>query len=90
MPGKARNNSHSGSRRASARIPRQFWQTARRAARQVPFMEDLVAAYYCALDKPTPLRAKGIMLAASPISCCLPTPSPISSSGSVLPTTSPF
>lgn len=41
-----------------------FWRTAKRAARQVSFMEDVVAAYYCALDKETPLRAKGILLAA--------------------------
>ena len=42
----------------------KFWRTARRAARQVPFMEDVVAAYYCALDQRTPLRVKGILLAA--------------------------
>ena len=42
----------------------KFWRTARKAARQIPFMEDVVAAYYCALDKETPLRAKGILLAA--------------------------
>jgi uncharacterized membrane protein YkvA (DUF1232 family) len=41
-----------------------FWRTAKRAARHVPFMEDVVAAYYCALDKDTPLRVKGILLAA--------------------------
>ena len=35
-----------------------------RAARQVPFMDEVVAAYYCALDRNTPLRAKGILLAA--------------------------
>ncbi len=45
-------------------VHRKFWRTARKAARQVPFMEELVAAYYCALDKNTPLRAKGILLAA--------------------------
>ncbi len=27
-------------------------------------MEEVVAAYYCAMDKNTPLRAKGILLAA--------------------------
>jgi len=42
----------------------KFWRTAKKAARQIPFMEDVVAAYYCALDKKTPLRAKGILLAA--------------------------
>ncbi|WP_244743156.1 YkvA family protein [Mesorhizobium sp. L-8-10] len=41
-----------------------FWHTAKKAARHVPFMEDVVAAYYCALDKQTPLRTKGILLAA--------------------------
>jgi len=41
-----------------------FWRTARRAARQVPFMEEVVAAYYCALDGRTPLAAKATLLAA--------------------------
>lgn len=47
-----------------AEVRSKFWRTVKRAARQVPFMEDVVAAYYCALDKETPLRAKGILLAA--------------------------
>ena len=42
----------------------KFWRTARKAARQVPFMDEVVAAYYCALDRNTPFRAKGILLAA--------------------------
>lgn len=42
----------------------KFWRTAKKAARQVPFMEDLVAAYYCALDKKTPLKVKAILLGA--------------------------
>lgn len=42
----------------------KFWRTARKAARHIPFMEEVVAAYYCALDKQTPLRAKAILLAA--------------------------
>jgi uncharacterized membrane protein YkvA (DUF1232 family) len=45
-------------------VRRDFWRTARRAARHVPFMEDVVAAYYCALDKQTPLKTKGILLGA--------------------------
>ena len=45
-------------------IRENFWRTAKRAARHVPFMEDVVAAYYCALDKETPLRVKGILFAA--------------------------
>lgn len=42
----------------------RFWRTAKRAARHVPFMDDVVAAYYCAMDSQTPLRAKGILIAA--------------------------
>jgi uncharacterized membrane protein YkvA (DUF1232 family) len=45
-------------------VREKFWRTARKAARQIPFMEDVVAAYYCAMDRDTPLRAKGILLAA--------------------------
>ena len=45
-------------------VREKFWRTARKAARHIPFMEELVAAYYCALDANTPLRARGILLAA--------------------------
>ena len=45
-------------------VREHFWRTARRAARQVPFMEDVVAAYYAALDRRTPLRVRGTLLAA--------------------------
>ena len=45
-------------------VREKFWRTAKKAARQIPFMEEVVAAYYCALDRNTPLRAKGILLAA--------------------------
>ena len=46
------------------RIRQNFWRTAKKAARHVPFMEDVVAAYYCALDSNTPFRAKAILFAA--------------------------
>ncbi len=42
----------------------KFWRTAKKAARHVPFMDEVVAGYYCALDKNTPVRAKAILLAA--------------------------
>jgi uncharacterized membrane protein YkvA (DUF1232 family) len=48
----------------AARVRAKFWRTLKRAARQIPFMEDLVAAYYCALDDQTPTRVRGILLAA--------------------------
>ncbi len=46
------------------RVRNKFWKTMRRAASQIPFMEDLVAAYYCAFDLQTPHRVRGILLAA--------------------------
>lgn len=41
-----------------------FWRTVRRAARHVPFMEDVAAAYFAALDRKTPLKVRGTLLAA--------------------------
>lgn len=46
------------------RVRDGFWKTLRRAARRIPFVEDLVAAYYCALDRRTPVRVRGVLLAA--------------------------
>lgn len=46
------------------RVRKQFWRTVRRAARQIPFVDELVAAYFCALDTRTPTRVRGILLAA--------------------------
>lgn len=45
-------------------VREKFWHTARKAARKVPFMDEVVAAYYCALDNNTPLRTKAILFAA--------------------------
>jgi uncharacterized membrane protein YkvA (DUF1232 family) len=42
----------------------KFWRTAKKAAAQIPFMDEVVAGYYCAMDKHTPLKTKGILLAA--------------------------
>ena len=46
------------------RVRAKFWRTAKRAARQIPFMDEVVAAYYCALDTDTPTRARGVILAS--------------------------
>jgi uncharacterized membrane protein YkvA (DUF1232 family) len=46
------------------RVRSKFWATLKKAARAVPFSEDLVAAYYCALDPATPHRVRGVLLAA--------------------------
>jgi uncharacterized membrane protein YkvA (DUF1232 family) len=50
--------------RREQRVRKQFWSTVRKAARKVPFMEDVVAGYFCALDPKTPARVRGILLAA--------------------------
>lgn len=42
----------------------RFWRTVRRAVGQIPFVEDLVAAYYCALDSKTPLRVRATLMGA--------------------------
>ena len=49
--------------RREKRVRLEFWRTAKRAARYVPFMDELVAAYYCALDPRTPFRVRGPLLA---------------------------
>jgi uncharacterized membrane protein YkvA (DUF1232 family) len=51
-------------RRRETRVRLEFWRTARRAARHIPFMDEVVAAYYCALDPKTPFRVRGTLLAA--------------------------
>jgi uncharacterized membrane protein YkvA (DUF1232 family) len=50
--------------RREADVRSRFWRTAKRAARQLPFMEDVVAGYYTAFDRSTPLKARGTLLAA--------------------------
>jgi uncharacterized membrane protein YkvA (DUF1232 family) len=48
----------------SERIRRRFFKTFRKAARYIPFSEELVASYYCAFDPQTPHRVRGMLLAA--------------------------
>lgn len=50
--------------RQERRVRSSFFETMRRAVRHIPFAEDLVAAYYCALDPQTPAASRGILLAA--------------------------
>ncbi len=51
-------------RRREHHVREDFWRTAKRAARHVPFMDEIVAAYYAALDPKTPFRVRGTLLAA--------------------------
>ncbi|QND51168.1 DUF1232 domain-containing protein [Phyllobacterium sp. 628] len=42
----------------------RFWKTARKAAKSIPFLDEVIAGYYCALDPATPMRVRGTLLAA--------------------------
>jgi uncharacterized membrane protein YkvA (DUF1232 family) len=50
--------------RDRARVESGFWDKLRHYARRIPFLEEVVAAYYCALDKQTPLQAKAVLFGA--------------------------
>jgi uncharacterized membrane protein YkvA (DUF1232 family) len=43
---------------------RRFWRKLRRVVARVPFVEDLLAAYYCAIDHNTPTYVRGVLLGA--------------------------
>lgn len=45
-------------------VRKKFWATVRRAANKIPLMDEVVAAYFCAMDPQTPPRVRGILLAA--------------------------
>ncbi|HEX3651588.1 MAG TPA: YkvA family protein [Rhizomicrobium sp.] len=45
-------------------VDRDFWRKLLRAVRQIPFAEDLAAAYFCAVDPETPGRVRGILIGA--------------------------
>jgi uncharacterized membrane protein YkvA (DUF1232 family) len=46
------------------RVQSEFWAAVKRAANRIPFMEEVVAAYFCAMDPDTPFRVRGILLGA--------------------------
>lgn len=46
------------------RIRRRFWTTVRRAMAAIPFMDQVVAAYFCAFDPETPTRVRATLIAA--------------------------
>jgi len=45
-------------------LRRSFWRKLRRVVAQIPFAEDLLAAYYCAFDRDTPLPVKATLVGA--------------------------
>lgn len=45
-------------------VRRDFWAKLKRVARQIPFAEDIAAAYFCTLDPNTPSRVKLVLMGA--------------------------
>jgi uncharacterized membrane protein YkvA (DUF1232 family) len=45
-------------------VRRRFWSKLKRVAAQLPFAEDLLAAYYCAFDSHTPRHVQAALLGA--------------------------
>jgi uncharacterized membrane protein YkvA (DUF1232 family) len=43
---------------------KRFWAKLRRGLARFPFAEDLVAAYYCALDRDTPGYVRAVLFGA--------------------------
>jgi uncharacterized membrane protein YkvA (DUF1232 family) len=50
--------------RAEDTVRRGFWVKVRRFGAALPFVEDLLTAYYCAFDRDTPLQVKAALLGA--------------------------
>lgn len=51
-------------KRDQARVERGFWTKLRKYVRHIPFVQDAVAAYYCAMDGETPLHVKAVLFGA--------------------------
>ena len=45
-------------------VRKGFWPKVTRVAGRLPFAEDLLAAYYCAFDRQTPMQVRMILLGA--------------------------
>lgn len=45
-------------------VRRGFWRKLARYAGKLPFAEDLLAAYYCAFDRQTPLQVRAVLIGA--------------------------
>lgn len=45
-------------------VKTQFWPKLKPLLKKLPFVQDLLAAYYCAFDEATPWRVKAILFSA--------------------------
>jgi uncharacterized membrane protein YkvA (DUF1232 family) len=51
-------------KRDEATVRRDFWRKLGGLAAQIPFAEDLLTAYYCALDRRTPTHVRMALIGA--------------------------
>ena len=54
----------SGNSGDESSLRRNFWRKLQRVVAEIPFAEDLLAAYYCGFDRNTPLAVKATLLGA--------------------------
>ena len=47
-----------------ALVQKSFWDKLRKTLGRIPFMEDALAAYYCAMDKTTALYVRALLMGA--------------------------
>jgi len=47
-----------------AGLRRRFWRKLLREAANIPFLEDVLTAYYCAFDRLTPIYVKAALIGA--------------------------
>ena len=47
-----------------ALVRKSFWDKLRKTLGRIPFIEDVLAAYYCAGDKATPLYVRAVLMGA--------------------------
>ncbi len=59
-----RNVDHDKLRADEALVNQGFWDKLRKTLGQVPFIEDALAAYYCATDGKTPIYVKAVLMGA--------------------------
>jgi uncharacterized membrane protein YkvA (DUF1232 family) len=45
-------------------LRRKFWRKLLREAASIPFLEDVLTAYYCAFDRQTPVYVKAVLIGA--------------------------
>jgi uncharacterized membrane protein YkvA (DUF1232 family) len=53
-----------GANAGEARMQRDFWRKTGGVAAKLPFAEDLLAAYYCAFDRATPMHVRAALVGA--------------------------